>query len=144
MLGFLVSVALASVAAEASGPGIEVDHVWIMVSPDAPERSALEQAGFQIAKDVNHHEGTGTSSITVELESTFLELMWPDPKVPVSPGMERAAEKYHQRQLWRTNGWCPIGVGFRHITSSNEALPFRSVDCRLDAEGLGDGNADSA
>jgi len=95
-----------------------------MVSPGAPERSALERAGFQISKDVNHHQGTGTSSITVEFENTYLELVWPDPKVPVSPGMERAAEKSHQRQLWRTSGWCPIGVGFRHTTSSSEALPL--------------------
>jgi hypothetical protein len=139
LLGSAVSVALAVVAAAASGPGIEVDHVWIMVSPDAPERAALERAGFQISKDINHHEGTGTSSITVEFENTYLELMWPDPKVPVAHGMERAAEKYHQRQLWRTSGWCPIGVGFRRTTPSNitpsnmtpsnatpssEALPF--------------------
>jgi Glyoxalase-like domain len=124
LLWIIVLVALATVALAASGPGIEFDHIWIMVSPDAPERSALERAGFQISKDVNHHEGTGTSSITVELDNTYLELMWPDPKVPVSLGMERAAEKYHQRQLWRTSGWCPIGLGFRHATSSNEAFPF--------------------
>ncbi len=124
LLGILISVALTTVAAAASGPGIELDHVWIMVSPDAPERAAFERAGFQISKDINHHEGTGTSSITVELENTYLELMWPDPKVPVSQGMERAAEKYHQRQLWRTSGWCPIGVGFRRGAPSNEALPF--------------------
>ena len=124
LLGILVSLALATAGAAASGPGIEPDHVWIMVSPDAPERAALERAGFEISKDVNHHEGTGTSSITVEFENTYLELMWPDPKVPVAHGMERAAEKYHQRQLWRASGWCPIGVGFRRATPSNEALPF--------------------
>jgi hypothetical protein len=55
---------------------------------------------------------------------TYLELMWPDPKVPVAHGMERTAEKYHQRQLWRASGWCPIGVGFRRATPPNEALPF--------------------
>jgi hypothetical protein len=124
LLGIQVSVALATVAAGASGPGIELDHVWIMVSPEAPERAVLERAGFRISKDVNHHQGTGTSSITMEFENTYLELMWPDPKVPVAQGMGRAAEKYHQRQLWRTSGWCPIGVGFRYATPSNEALPF--------------------
>jgi hypothetical protein len=124
LLGILVSVALATTAVAASGPGIEPDHVWIMVSLNAPERAALERAGFQISKDVNHHEGTGTSSVTVEFENTYLELMWPDPKVPVTHGMERVAEKYHQRQLWRTSGWCPIGVGFRRTTPSNEALPI--------------------
>jgi pterin-4a-carbinolamine dehydratase len=47
-------------------PGIELDHVWIMVSLNAPERAALERAGFQLAREINHHEGTGTSSVTVE------------------------------------------------------------------------------
>src|SRR5215831_10741647 len=87
LLGIVVSLARATVPTGASVPGIELDHVWIMVSPDAPERSALERAGFEISKDVNHHEGTGTSSITVEFENTYLELVWPDPKVPVSSGM---------------------------------------------------------
>ena len=116
-------LALGTIAA-GSGPGIELDHAWIMVSQDAPERAALEQVGFQISKDVNHHEGTGTSSITVEFENTYLELMWSDPKVPVAHEMERAAEKYRQRTLWRTSGWCPIGIGFRRTTASNEPLPF--------------------
>lgn len=77
LLGLLVSVTPATIAPAASGPGIELDHIWIMVSPDAPERSALERAGLQISKDVNHHEGTGTSSIRVELDNSYLELMWP-------------------------------------------------------------------
>lgn len=122
--GILALVALATCAAAASDPGIAVDHVWIMVSPEAPERAALDRAGFQISKDVNHHNGTGTSSITVEFENSYLELIWPDPKVPVTAGLERAAEKYRQRMLWRTSGWSPIGVGFRRITASNTALPF--------------------
>jgi len=124
LLLVFISASIVARVAAASGPGIERDHVWIMVSLNAPERAALERVGFQISKDVNHHEGTGTSSITVEFENAYLELMWPDPKVPVAPGLERASEKYHQRQLWRTSGWCPIGVGFRRTTTSNEALPF--------------------
>jgi hypothetical protein len=123
-IGILVFMALATASAVAGNPGIEVDHVWIMVSQNAPERAALERAGFQISNDVNHHEGTGTSSVTVEFENTYLELIYLDPKVPVAAGMERAAEKYRQRTLWRTSGWCPIGIGFRHNSASNEPLPF--------------------
>jgi len=26
--------------------------------------------------------------------------------------------------LWRSSGWCPIGVGLRRMTPTNEALPF--------------------
>jgi hypothetical protein len=124
-LGILALILLSAAAVPATAQSrIELDHVWIMVSPNAPERAALERAGFQISKDVNHHQGTGTSSITVEFGNTYLELMWPDPAVPVAPGLERAAEKYRQRMLWRTSGWSPIGLGFRRTTPSNDALPF--------------------
>ena len=110
----------------ASDSGIELDHVWIMVSRDAPERAALTRAGFQFAPEVNRHDGQGTASISVELENGYIELMWPDPTVPVAPGLERAAEKFRHRSEWRTSGWCPFGVGLRRATasSSSEQLPF--------------------
>ena len=116
--------ALATAALAASPSGIKLDHAWIMVTANAPERTALERAGFQIAREVNHHEGTGTSSVTVEFEDFFFEMMWVDPAVPVSPGMERALEKHKQRMAWRTSGWCPIGVGFRRTGDTQENFPF--------------------
>jgi hypothetical protein len=105
-------------------PGIERDHVWIMVSRDAPERAALTRAGFRIAPDVSRHDGQGTASISVELENAYIELMWPDPTVSIAPGLERAAEKFRQRMQWRTSGWCPFGLGFRRMKPSDEPLPF--------------------
>ena len=103
---------------------LELDHVWIMVSPNAPERAALVRAGFQISPDINRHEGQGTASLTVEFENAFLELMWPDSTVPVAPGLERGAEKFRQRMLWRTSGWCPVGIGFRRTEQTNDPWPF--------------------
>jgi len=123
--GAFALAALAAVnALAAAPPQLQFDHVWIMVSPNAPERAALERAGFQIAKDVNRHDGQGTASITAEFENSYLELMWPDSTVNVEPGLERAVQKFQQRMKWRSSGWCPIGVGFRQITPSNVALPF--------------------
>jgi hypothetical protein len=86
----------------------------------------LERAGFQISPDVNHHDGQGTSSITAEFHDNYLELIYPDPRVAISPGLERAAEKFRQRSRWRTNGWCPIGIGLRRTSSSSESLPFET------------------
>src|SRR5689334_12350344 len=40
-----------------AAPRMQFDHVWIMVSPNAPERAALERAGFEIAKEVNRLPG---------------------------------------------------------------------------------------
>jgi hypothetical protein len=121
-LAFILIAAAAMPATAQSG--IELNHVWVMVSPNAPERAALTRAGFLISRDVNRHDGQGTASITVEFENAFLELIWLDSTVSVAPGMERGAEKFRQRMLWRSSGWCPIGVGLRRTTSSNDALPF--------------------
>jgi hypothetical protein len=124
----LVAIALTlfaavAVSAKPQSP-IEFDHVWIMVSPNAPERAALQHAGFEISPDINRHDGQGTASITVEFENAFLELMWRDSSVAVEPALERAAGKFRQRMLWRSSGWCPIGIGFRHMTTSDDAFPF--------------------
>lgn len=117
-----VMVAFAALAKSQSP--IEFDHLWIMVSPGGPERAALEHSGLQISPKVNRHDGQGTASITVEFENAFLELMWPDSTVPISAGLERAVEKFKQRMLWRTSGWCPVGLGFRRLGQTNDALPF--------------------
>ncbi len=100
---------------------LEFDHVWIVVTRDAPERAALEKAGLRISPDVNRHNGQGTASITADFQNSYIELMWPDPTVPVALGAERGVEKFKNRMNWRTSGWCPIGIGLHRIGS---ATPF--------------------
>jgi hypothetical protein len=117
-LALIVSMLRAVVAAE-----LEFDHVWIVVTRDAPERTALERAGLKISPNVNRHDGQGTASISAEFLNAYIELMWPDPTVPVAPGAERGVEKFKQRMNWRTSGWCPIGIGL-HRTSPKTSLPF--------------------
>ena len=121
----LVLALLATTGAPAPPPAtLEFDHVWITVSPNATERVALDRAGLLVSPDVNVHEGQGTASITVEFENAFLELLWVDSAAPLAPGLERVTDKFRQRTLWRTSGWCPIGIGLRRTTSSDSALPF--------------------
>lgn len=105
---------------------VELDHVWVIVSPGAPERAALERAGLLIAPTVNRHDGQGTASVTVEFENVFLELLWSDETVPVAPGKEMVAEKFRRKAAWRTNGWSPIGVALRRTPAAPEKLPFDS------------------
>ena len=50
-------VALASVRMTVATPELEFDHVWIVVTRDAPERAALERAGLKISPNVNRHDG---------------------------------------------------------------------------------------
>jgi hypothetical protein len=125
-----VALMLVAAAAATAPSRLEFDHVWIMVSPNAPERAALERAGFRISPNINQHKGQGTASITIEFQNAFLELMWPDSAVPVAPGLERASERFRQRMLWRSSGWCPIGIGLRRIAQSDDALPFPTWSVR--------------
>ncbi|MDQ2871283.1 MAG: VOC family protein [Acidobacteriota bacterium] len=121
----LLSAACSHVApAPAPAAPVELDHVWIVVSPDAPERAALETAGFHISPEINRHVGQGTASLTVEFPNAFLELLWPDAAVSVAPGAERGVEKFRNRMNWRTTGWCPIGIGLRRTRPTNAPWPF--------------------
>jgi hypothetical protein len=120
----MLFIVLAAGCASAPKPPLAFDHVWMAVSPGAPERAVLERAGFRIAPGVNRHEGQGTASITVEFANGFVELLWPDETVPVTPGMERVVEKFRKRTAWRTSGWCPFSIGFRRTTKESLRLPF--------------------
>ena len=122
LLGF--ALLLVVPRAHAATPNLQFDHVWIVVHPDAPERAALERAGFRISPDVNHHDGQGTSSITAEFQNSYIELMWPDQKVSVAPGREAVVDKFRNRMLWRTTGWCPIGIGLHRTSADNDPFPF--------------------
>src|SRR5260370_39573663 len=94
----------------AAAAELEFDHVWIVVTRDAPERVALERAGFKISPDVNRNDGQGTASVSAEFLNAYIELMWPDPTVSVARGTERGVNKFKDRVDWHTNRWCPIGI----------------------------------
>ena len=102
---------------------LEFDHVWIVVSRDAPERAALERAGLQVSPNVSRNDGQGTASVSAEFLNAYIELIWPDPTVSVSAGAERGVEKFKNRMYWRTSGWCPIGIGL-HRVGPDAPLPF--------------------
>ena len=108
----------------AGAPPFTLSHAWIVVTTGAPERSALEKAGFRIAPTVNRHEGQGTASITVELLNGFLELIYPDPTVRVSAELQAGAEKFRLKSAWRESGYSPIGIVFDRTRTTPENLPF--------------------
>src|SRR5438105_2712599 len=105
-------------------PPFALSHAWIVVTTGAPERKALEKAGFRIAPTVSRHDGQGTASVTVELLNGFLELIYPDPTVPVSPAAQAGAEKFRLKSRWRETGYSPIGIVFDRTPATPEKLPF--------------------
>jgi hypothetical protein len=108
----------------ADAPPFNLSHAWIVVTTGARERTALEKAGFRIAPTVNRHEGQGTASVSVELLNGFLELIYPDPTVPVSPALKAGAEKFRLKSAWRETGYSPIGVVFDRSPATPEKFPF--------------------
>ena len=134
VIALFVSTVLSfvGVAMAASGQQLAFDHASIMVSPGAPERAALEQAGLQISPDVTRNEGQGTASLAVEFENSYLELVWVDASVSVKPSLEPAAQKFRNRMAWRTSGWCPFGIASRRTTDDKLTLPFPTWSWRAD------------
>jgi hypothetical protein len=122
-VGAVAADSSVSPSTSASGAKLEFDHVWIVVTRDAPERSVLERAGLKISPELNRHDGQGTASITADFQNSYVELMWPDPTVSVASGAERGVEKFKNRMNWRTSGWCPIGIGL-HRVGPAAPLPF--------------------
>src|SRR5436309_14346456 len=116
-------VAIGSVLAT-DAPPLKLSHGWIVVRTGARERTALEKAGFRIAPTINRHDGQGTASVTVELLNGFLELIYPDPTVPVSPALQAGAEKFRLKSAWRETGYSPIGIVFDRTPATPEKFPF--------------------
>jgi hypothetical protein len=108
----------------ADAPALKLSHAWVVVATGARERAALEKAGFRIAPTVNRHEGQGTASVTVELLNGFLELIYPDPTVPVSPALQAGADKFRLKSAWRESGYSPIGIVFDRSPATPERFPF--------------------
>jgi hypothetical protein len=111
-------------ARAADAPPLTLSHAFIVVTTGAPERRALEKAGFRIAPTVNRHDGQGTASVTAELLNGFLELTYPDPTVPVSPALQAGAEKFRLRSAWRETGYSPIAIAFDRTPATPEKFPF--------------------
>ena len=108
----------------ADTPPLALSHALISVTTGAPERRALEKAGFRIAPTVNRHDGQGTASVTIELLNGFLEFIYPDPTVPVLPALQAGAEKYRLKSAWRETGYSPIGIAFNRTPATPEKFPF--------------------
>src|SRR5258705_1509319 len=128
--GLLVAATAAAFTAEA--PPLVLSHSWIVVTTGAPERKALERAGFRIAPTVNRHDGQGTASVTVEFVNGFLELIYPDSTVPVSPALEAGAEKFRLKSTWRETGYSPIRIVFDRTPATPAHHPFPTLRISAD------------
>ncbi len=130
-VGILAAMCLLAACASSTrhAPGtLALDHFWIATQTSAAaERAALEQAGFRISPNVNRHDGQGTASQTVEFENGYLELLYPDPSVPVTGEGGRVAQRrFIERANWRETDVSPFGIAVRRTPQTPARFPFET------------------
>ncbi|MGH6921971.1 MAG: VOC family protein [Geminicoccaceae bacterium] len=103
-----------------AGAPVELDHLFVMVRPGAPEAAALAGAGLyeSFRRD---HPGQGTTNLCYCFDNAYLELLWLDNPVE-APAPPAARLRLAERADWQTTGASPFGIALR--TAPDEVLPF--------------------
>jgi hypothetical protein len=110
--------------ARAQARRVELDHVFIVVTPGAvAEIAALRSAGLTVPSEPSKHEGQGTASVSVLFENAYLELIWVDSSVSVEPEHASTVQWFRNAEAWRMNGRSPFGLGLRRLPGDSAALP---------------------
>jgi hypothetical protein len=103
---------------------LERDHIFVWVSPGAPEAARLQKLGLYTDGKVHKHVGQGTSSTVFSFENAYLELIWIDEtEVARRKGQEMGTDML-ARAAWKQTGASPFGVGLHHRPAGSGDLPF--------------------
>jgi hypothetical protein len=120
------AIVLLSPSRVARGQGklVELDHVFVVVSPGAKaEIAALRAAGLTLDTEPSKHPGQGTASISALFENAYLELIWVDSTVRVDPELAAVHAWFRRATAWRTTGVSPFGLGLRRRPGVTAELP---------------------
>lgn len=101
---------------------LEFDHITMLVSPEAPERVALEELGLREGGMVVDQGGFGMRSRFYYFENTYLELFWLADHSLANRVMATLGLDVGSRERWRELGASPFGLVFRR--NANLPLPF--------------------
>lgn len=102
---------------------LELDHLFVWASREAPEADALRSAGLNTDGTVHRHTGQGTSSVVFTFEGAYLELIWVDDAVAADRSGRKMGTDLLARADWRRTGASPFGVGLRR-RAHGAAPPF--------------------
>ena len=89
----------------------EIDHIFVLVAPGAPEAAKLEKLGL-VRGGGRDHPGQGTSNICFFFSNAYLELLFTNQADPVSSDAVRRTGLM-TRANWRENGSSPFGISVR-------------------------------
>lgn len=103
---------------------LERDHIFIWVSPGAPEAARLQELGLYTDGKVHKHLGQGTSSTVFSFENAYLELIWIDETEVARRKNQEIGTDLLARAAWKQTGSSPFGIGLHHRAAGSTDLPF--------------------
>ncbi len=103
---------------------IELDHLFILTSVDAPEAAALIELGLEEGPG-NVHPGQGTSNRRFFFEHNFLELLWVHDEEEVRTSVIAPTHLWERSRSSET-GYSPFGLCVRP-SADGKAVEERDV-----------------
>ena len=100
----------------------ELDHVFVMCSPGAPEAEALLEAGLREGSS-NTHPGQGTACRRFFFGNAYLEMVWVSDEAEAQSPAARPTRLF-ERWSGRDAGACPFGVVLRPAGALPGEPPF--------------------
>lgn len=113
---------------------LELDHVVIFSSVDAPEAKAIEAAGLQGFGGVTKHGEMGTASTSFFFSNVrYLELMWLHNLDAARQRLEPLSLNSIARMNWHETGASPFGLMLRRTQAgSTSPSPFPAKQMEAD------------
>ncbi|HEX4971470.1 MAG TPA: VOC family protein [Steroidobacteraceae bacterium] len=104
--------------------GVEVDHVFVSASVDAPEAQRLIDLGLIEGSSIRH-PGQGTANRRFFFANAMLELIWVENE-PEARSEAEPARRLHLWERWsgRDGAACPFGVCLRPSEGQSDVAPF--------------------
>ena len=107
---------------------IELDHVFICTTPEAPEAERLVQFGLREGPP-NQHPGQGTACRRFSFANAMIELFW------VTDASEARSQSARRTLLWerwsgREHNASPFGICLRPVDPQDTGLPFPAWEYR--------------
>lgn len=114
---------------------LEPDHLYVWVSPNAPEGAALRALGIAQSPDTVRL-GEGVEWITFVLDNLYIELLWVADADAFREHWVSWHPQHAERARWRKTGASPFGLAFHRVDPGGHELPvaFRVTDW-WDADG---------
>ncbi len=97
---------------------------YTVVSPGGvKEIAALQSAGLRVDSPQGH-EGEGTTSVAAFFENAYIELMWLDSMVSVTPEHAATVQQFREAASWRVSRHSPFGFGLRRLPGETREFDF--------------------